>query len=528
MIEVVVDSRLRLRRAQLRSEVIAALRAAFNHENPQYARLVAMGQTYTKEPKRYVMWRDSGDEMSLPRGGMKRMREIFDRFNVDYKVFDHRSSGRPEVTGSYVDGWQLGSDLFPQHKLVAWEHQVEIVAVATKYQQALIRAPTGSGKTSAVLKLIAELQVPALVIMWESGLLKQWQRRIEVELGIVPKDQGLIRGKTFRLKSITLAMQQTLNRWDEADWARLMRDGSSVFGGVYCDEIQRYSASTFTGLIDRFDSKYRVGVSADERRKDQKDFLIYDMFGEVRLKVSKAGLIKRGIIHEVECYIVPTAFTCGWFVARRAARQLDLADYGKLIREMQNDEDRNKLAVHLIEECVNAGLQTLTFTHHTDHARIIETALVKRGIATGMALGGPEWEKVFDETIAKLNSGELQVGCGTFGKLGAGHDVPTLAAGVAVTPINNNRSFMEQVKGRICRTTAGKENARILILWDRLVYGEQPLYNLRQWNKVCRVWCEWDARWKDIGVYMEEHKNGGYRQGAAQAADQEDIFRTAQ
>ncbi len=794
MIDILIDNRLRLPLAALSPMVLEELREAFTHENPKHKELVALGFRYNKEPKFYELWRDEDNCLSLPRGGMQKVREIFDAHDLDFGVQDCRCDGLPSQVGSYVDGWELGPDLFPVHKLVAWDHQTGMVEAIKKREQILVRAPTGcitgdamiginrggkgsqvrldhivkmhnggtrgnrhwdsdiqtrvrarmndgtvrlvnlvdayvsgekrtyqldlasghavsatldhrfmttegwkrlgeltigdevyveearrpkkrgtskkpwyklrvvknhpfaarrgikpgkgghtvalhrlvveaqlnnlsldgfiamcnaslyqiggmtfldpkkwvvhhidedphnndldnlavvtqaqhntihadlalnniavrtvpsevvsisnvgvretydlvleephnflangivvhnSGKTSALLKAIAEIQVPALVIMWDSGLLKQWQERIEEELGIAKKDQGVIRAQTFRLKPITLAMQQTLAKWDDTKWERL----SGIFGMVACDEVQRYAAKTFLAQIDRFDCKYRVGVSADERRKDKKTFLIYDMFGEVKHEVSKKELVAKRIIHEVECYVVPTNFRCDWYVEKRNANALELTDHTKLKTDMQNDEERNELAVRMIEECIRAGLPTLAFTQFVDHARKLDAALTKRGIASGLALGGPDWEDTFNETVQGLRDGKLQAGCGTFGKLGVGHDIPTVAAGIAVTPVHNNRPFLGQVKGRICRTTAGKQNARILILWDRLVFGHQPLFNLKAWNEVCRVWDEWEGRWKDIGDYMKESMYGKRTGTTESAAETEDIFKYIQ
>src|SRR6185295_10926648 len=131
-----------------------------------------------------------------------------------------------------------------------------------RYEQCLIRSPTGSGKTSALIAAIAKIGLPALVIMWDSGLLEQWQERIEKELGIPPEEQGLIRGGECRLRGITLAMQQTLNNYKPKQWDKIL----PVFGFVACDEVQRYAAKTFTEQVDRFPARYRVGLSADERR----------------------------------------------------------------------------------------------------------------------------------------------------------------------------------------------------------------------------------------------------------------------
>lgn len=512
MIEVTVSNRLVMRLDELSPEMDEWLREKFTHKNPAHSKMKHFGHKYTSEPEFIETWRvdsqgSDSEMLSLPRGGMQKFREACDVFDVDYSVIDNRSKGDQFRFGSYVDGWQIGTDLFPLHNVVPWDHQQMIVETGLKYGQALIRSPTGSGKTTGVLRLIAATQVPSLVIVWDTALLKQWQERILKELGIPVSKQGLIRGSTFRLAPITLAMQQTLTRWEDKKWDRFFVGGRGIFGGVYCDEVQRYAASTYTGQIDRFDAFYRIGVTADERRKDGKTFIIYDMFGPVRYEVKKKDLVKKRIIHDVECYVVPTNFTAEWFAKKRENGEQDLSDNRRLLEEMMNDDERNELAVSLIEECVQAGLPTLAFAQYVEHAHKINEALVDNGVASGLALGGTEWEQTFQETIDGLRNGQLQVGCGTFGKLGVGHDIPTVAAGVAMTHVHNNRSFLGQVKGRICRTTEGKQNARIIIMWDRMVFGDTPLYNLKKWNDVCRVWCEWTKQWMDVSDYLKEKRH---------------------
>ena len=680
-IEVTIDSRLRMPSAAIPPVALEAMQAAFTYDNPKAKQLENMGRRYHKEPAIYRMWRQGGGEFSLPRGGLAKLRAIFDEFNIDYQLIDKRSKGNPSVTGSWVDGWQLGFDLFPQHKLVMWAHQNEMVAAAKKRSQILMRSPVGSGKTSAVIKLISEAQVPALVIVYDEDLLVQWQERIEEELGTPIADQGIIQGPKCVLKPITLAMQQTLNRWKEPKWEQI--DG--VFGMVVCDECfeastpilmadgsykeikdvqigddvavggkvldtmhrrhvgqlyslngslvtsehpvataagwipisklrgdditwhagegghrvgreqpqhagpsgvgraqdilpriegvvgveipgagrlrqghptvqassvtavevynleternvyvaagalvhncQRYAASTFTKLIDRMDCWYRVAVTADERRKDKKTFIIYDMFGKVEHEVDQDRLVRDGIVHEVEVFVMPTAFTCPWYVQRRESRRIDAQDFNKLLDEMAADQERNALAIRMVRQCVDVGLPSLVFTHRVNHARELAGILTNVGYGTGMALGGKEWNQQFKQTVKGLRGGTLEIGCGTYAKLGVGHDIPSVAAGVCVTPVHTNRSFMGQVKGRICRTTKGKQNARIILLWDRLVFGNGPLTNLRKWNKVCRVWCEWDERWKPIDQYMREHKNGrSATTTKATDPDQADLF----
>ncbi len=77
------------------------------------------------------------------------------------------------------------------------------------------------------------------------------------------------------VQPITIAIQKTLAAHGVDDELR------SFFGAVICDEVQLFGAKTFYEVIDPWPAKYRIGVSADERRKDRKEFLIHHQFGEV-------------------------------------------------------------------------------------------------------------------------------------------------------------------------------------------------------------------------------------------------------
>jgi len=491
----------------LPKDAVERLDALTFHANPQFKKLQKMGYIYNSEPQAYrlIQVNTEETEASVPRGCMDLFRQVISEFGLQYEVEDLRTMGDASATGSYQDPWNLqGGCLFPTYKKVLWAHQQRIVDAIRLHQQCLIRSPTGSGKTSAIIAAIAAMSVPSLVIMWDTGLLEQWQERVEAELGIAVKDQGLIQGKVCRLRGVTLAMQQTLAQYKPSQWDQIV----DVFGLVACDEVQRYAAKTFLAQVDRFPGAFRIGVSADERRKDSKHFLIYAMFGQVKLEIPRKELIENRLIHDVEVFVVPTNFRADWYAAARENEKPREMDFNRLLDEMQADQGRNELAVHLATECVHKDLPTLMFTHRVDHAMIMDRMVAANGIKSGLALGGEDFSDMFSATIDGLRKGRLMVGCGTFQKLGVGHDIPTVAAGIVVTPVHNNKPFLGQVKGRICRTSAGKQNARIIILWDQHVFGDVPLHNLKRWNDRMQVWCAWDKRWKPAAVFLKERSDG--------------------
>lgn len=480
-ITVVVDSRLRMRASDLEAEVVERLREDFTHTNPQRIMLERMGvhpNALRKEPLEIPTWRLDGDDFSIPRGGVGRMREAFADHGVRYRVIDNRTEGN-------------GPKGIPEHRLTLRDFQEEMVEAGMRIENALLRAPTGSGKTTAALALAASIDLPTLVIVWTGNLFDQWVRRASVELGIPKGEVGIIRGAKRVVKPITIAMQQTL--------VNCAGDYADAFGAVICDEVQRFAARTFMAVIDRFPARYRIGISADERRKDRKEFLLYDVFGDIAVDVKQSDLIERGFVHDVAVDIVPTDFDAPWHAElfkhdddpSRAKVRARLQAFNRIVEDMAVDADRNALAVRMAVEYVKRGERVVIMSHRREHCMTLDADVSALGFKCGRMLGTDEDGPEFEATREGLATGDLRVATGTFQAIGTGLDMPSVSVGVVATPIANSRdgrSFFGQVRGRFCRTSDdGKTGARLVYLWDRKVYGLKPVENLCRWNRTVRV-----------------------------------------
>lgn len=107
----------------------------------------------------------------------------------------------------------------------------------------MIVAPPGSGKTVIGLKIIADKQQPALIVVHRKQLADQWAERIEAFLGIAKQDIGRIgQGKTKIGKQITIAMIQSLGK-------ELQKTNNNqlvnAFGTIIVDECHHIVAETF-------------------------------------------------------------------------------------------------------------------------------------------------------------------------------------------------------------------------------------------------------------------------------------------
>lgn len=336
-----------------------------------------------------------------------------------------------------------------------------------------------SGKTTIALAAIAALGQRAIVLLRDGQLAKQWIREIERCLDIPKKEIGEVRGgkKYAPGKRITVALQQSLyrkgNRLDE-----LLRD--EPFGTVVVDEVQGAAARTFLEVIDHFPARHRLGFSADETRKDGKEFLTYDVFGNVIYEIERGELEAKGHVLPVTVRMVPTDFRADWYRDAPPAEK----DWTRLTEEIADDDERNDVIVRTIIEALDAGEKpTFVWTARSAHAReLADERLFELGRPCGLMLGGTGARaERFDEARLKLGEGILDVATGTFKAIGVGINLPAIAAGIVASPIGNNPQYFNQVRGRLVRPAPGKSKAIMYYVWDRYVWPEH-YKKLKKWN----------------------------------------------
>lgn len=504
MAKITIDNRVRVECGKAAAD---ELRAEFTYDNPEKAALKRLegalrgspnnkrlrGAYFAaqKAPEKITTWAGDGEgRLSFARGSLERVLAIVER-HEPYAADDQTTLGDPAV-GPIRGAMQL--ELRP--------YQERLVETGLERRQGLMRSPTGSGKTVACYALALRVGAPVLVIVWREALLKQWVQRAPRELGIRPDDVGTIGGgKVDRVRPLTIGMQQTLLARGERY--------AGTFGCVIADEIDRFAAKSLYATADLFRARWRIGVGADERRKDRKEFLIYDQFGDVLVAIDREEL--GDAVIDVEHRLVPTDFAPQWYVDMPEQARGYAED--RLLDAMIADDARNRLAARLAAEEIKAGQQVLAFAHNRAHVRRLE-ADVRREVpglpaaATGAMLGSPADRPEFDRCVDGFHAGALRFAATTYEAGAYGLDLPSVSRGVAVTPIHRNRSKLNQVCGRLCRTSAGtgKKDAVLYSLWDRKLFGLAPLRaSLRLAPERTRVLL--GGRWVDGREVLRDAKD---------------------
>lgn len=489
VIELVVDNRVRMRTEGVAPAILDGLRQAFEHENKHRYAMQRMGLPVWQEPRKLVTWAQKNGELSFPRGGFGRVRDLLADAGHEVSVRDAREHGTPTQ--------------IPVTTRTLYPHQERIVRAAVEREQCLIRSPTASGKTSALIAVAAELGVPTLVVVPTKGLLDQWRERVQEELGLRDAQIGIVGGGKAKLRPITLAIQRSVTKHSAS------KEFREYFGCLLFDEVHQAPAHTAYAAVDAMPARYRIGVSADVRRKDQKECLMHDLFGDVAVDVDRRELVASGHILDAEVRLVPTVFEAPWYGVRDEADAEDERhiDFMRLVKEIAADGTRNQEIVRIVRDEVVRGDQVLVLAHLREHCMLLGQMIGGMGTPTGYLLGGADSASEFERTCSGLKSGKIRVGVGTYKAIGTGIDLPRVAVAVAVTPILANRQFFGQVRGRVCRTAVGKTGARMFVMLDARVFPRHA-QNAASWNAQTVVRVE-SGEWEPARQWLRAAREAG-------------------
>lgn len=462
-IRVIVDSHTRVDGDAFDSEERIELLKNFEHDNTEYFKRKRMGfKTWPLKPV-IKTWLDNDGELVLPRGGFVTLRSLAERWGRKLQVRDERTEG------------EYPREELPELRITPRAHQEDIIKAMIERQSGIVRAATGSGKTYATIAAAQRIGLPTLIIVWESGLFDQWVTNLDKALGIRGGEVGIVRGGEKRLRMVTIAMQQTL--------AKLPRDHEifSAFGTVFFDEVQRAAANTCRLAVDPFRAKYRIGISADERRKDKMEGLIHELFGRVIYESNQAQLEGDGVVLPVDINVIPTNFEAPWYTPSKGENAYGTQDddFNRLLDEMAHDEDRNEQIVDIVRR-VPERTPFFVMVRRRDHGLILDQLITATGVRSGIMFGGADYAKVYDRTRADLESGRLNIAIGTIQSIGQGIDVPRVHDVILAAPAAGNRQLFNQARGRGCRPHGGAMSGRVWYLWDRHLFPGH-LKNLDAW-----------------------------------------------
>ncbi len=254
----VVDSAIRVARADVGDELLARLRAALAYPNPAAGRW--------GEPATLSTVRLEGGDVVLPRGASALARDL------GLRLIDRRLALPPRPL-------RLRRELR--------DYQAAARDEALRREQGVIVLPTGGGKTLTGLAIIAAAGQPALVVVPSLDLAEQWADAARGDLGIEP---SMCIAGAVNVGDVTIAHPRTL-----AGEGRL-EELRERFGLVLIDEAHHAPAASTRAILDALPARFRFGITATPTRTDELAPLVAHYLGPVIARRSAAELAGRGFL----------------------------------------------------------------------------------------------------------------------------------------------------------------------------------------------------------------------------------------
>jgi len=423
-----------------------------------------MRQSTFGTPRVTAIYIENEQYIVLPRGVEVSLLNFLDRSDIRYSIIDKRFIGRP------LDIKFLG--LLNQNQEAAFSE-------LNRYDEGVLSATTGFGKTVIGARIIAEKSVPTLILVHTKELAVQWQDRLEQFLEINESVESNRRRKASVVGQLG-GGKKTLNGIVDIAMMQSMfeknRDVKSLinqYGLIIVDECHHVSATNFSRILCAADSKYVYGLTATPIRKDGHHPIIFMHCGPIRYKVDAKQEAKR---RDFDHFIVPR-FTSARMPAFKMNDEWHITE---VYQHICQSNYRNELIVADIEEAINAGRNPLVLTERTSHIELLVEMMKDKEYEVIVLTGElkPKIRKAALERIRSLNDGDRFVIVATGKLIGEGFDEARLDTLFMALPIAW-KGTIAQYTGRLHRNYEGKEEVLIYDYVDVHIPVLERMYHKR-------------------------------------------------
>lgn len=417
------------------------------YKNPDYYQKMNLGLSVWGTPKTVPTYWLEGRELRVMRGEALKVKTYFEAWKPEFSHPDH------PIKIQYIN------NDFPLD-----EYQEQAVKNVVHYRQGIVHAVTSAGKSLIILKSIAEIGQRALIVVHRKILMKQIlediDKYIRDEHGnkITP---GIIGDGKLSLGPITIAIDKTL--------AKHLNDYREDFGTVILDECHLVPADTVCSLLNGINSKHRYGFTGTLRRKDEKQFLIYSTFGQVIATISKEQLLGEGRVVPVVTHIWESETKFDWDSVAEALGTTKARHEQNMF--IAGDPSRNDM---ILKNIAKMKGKTMILSNYVKPCQELAARYTERyGEKTGIITGRDA--KLGQASYEEMKHGDLRIIFATVGCVSTGVSISDLDNIVLISPIYNNELLLHQIRGRLMRTSEGKEEGHLYFVYDPYIFGENKL-----------------------------------------------------
>lgn len=300
--------------------------------------------------------------------------------------------------------------------------------------------------------LIAERNLPALVLVHREPLLNQWRTQLAEGLGLPVEEIGFLgRGKDKRTGTVDVAMIQSLRTAD-------LDSIFSPYGFLVIDECHHIPAVSFEACIKRAPLQFILGLTATPYRKDGLEDLITMQCGPIRHEIVRNPGDPGEL--QLELHVRNTALA----LERSEERSIQ-----EIFRGLVDDRDRSRAVIEDIMRALSYRRRCLVLSQWKEHVETMVELLREQGVEP-IALEGGMGKRKREERlqrIADVPTDENLVIVSTGQYIGEGFDCPQLDTLFLAFPAAFKGKLV-QYTGRILRAHPGKQKA---IVYDYVDSG---------------------------------------------------------
>ena len=449
---------------EIKPRSLNRIRKIATFSNPQFYKMQAMRYS-TKQIPRYIQcFRDLEEYVTLPRGCIDELENKLNDVGISYFLEDCRTDGRA-ITVSFQGTLQP-----EQNKAV-----VEMLA----YENGILAAATGFGKTVLGTYIIASRKVNTLILVHNREIMKEWQECIEKFLQIdeeIPEIAGKCKRKPHSIVGtlysghdslhgiVDVAMISSLGRNESVD-LRIQN-----YGMIIMDECHHAGAYTFENVLWKVKAKYVYGLTATPMREDGHEKIVFMQLGSVRYRLTeKESVARQNFRHEI----------CPRFTSFVPVT-IEKPSINDLYKLLVHDKIRNQMILEDILASIEEGRTPLVLTKFKDHAEYLFEMLREKKVYVILLMGGSS-AKVRTERRNELENSSIEnrlVIISTSKYIGEGFNFPRLDTLFLTVPISW-KGNIAQYAGRLHRDYAGKENVIVYDYVDVHVAMLERMYQKR-------------------------------------------------